>query len=135
MASNYVTKRAKRQKQRRPTGNGPERPCIRDPVEKPQCNNRQGRRRKRNCSPCRAFQDERGRANPRHLSCVEHINKRAKRKALLAEIEANELTLEQAGAALEWQLAEMACWQAKIEEKLQLREMLRTMQPPGAINE
>ncbi len=135
MAPTYVKKRAKRQKQGRLTENGPERPCIRDPVEKPQCNNRQGRRRKRNCSPCRAFQDERGRANTRHLSRVKRINKRAKRKALLAEIEANKLTLEQAGAALEWQMAEMACWQVQMEEKLKLREMLRTMQPPGAINE
>ena len=134
MAPKNVKKQAKRRKQKSLTENGAERPCIRDPNEGPQCNNKQGRRKKRGRSPRRALQNEGGRANPHHPSRAERVNSRNERRALLAEIASNELTLEQAGAALEWHLAERACWQAKIEEKLKLHEMLRSMQP-GAINE
>ena len=134
MAPKNVKKQAKRRKQKSLTENGAEQPCIKDPNEGPQCNNKQGRRKKRGRSPRRALQNEGGRVNPHHPSRAERVNSRNERRALLAEIASNELTLEQAGAELEWHLAERACWQAKIEEKLKLHEMLRSMQP-GAINE
>ena len=54
---------------------------------------------------------------------------------MLAEIEANEATLAQAGAALDLQMAEVATWQVELEEKLKLREMLKAMRPTGAIDE
>ncbi len=73
--------------------------------------------------------------NNRHLSRVARINRRVKRRALLAEIETNEMTLAQAGAALDWQVAEVAAWQVQIEEKLKLREVLKAMQPPDAFDE
>ena len=134
MAPKNVKKQAKRRRQESLNVNGAERPCIKDPNEGPQCNNKQGRRKKRGRSPRRAHQNEGGRANPHHPSRAERVNSRNERRALLAEIASNELTLEQAGAELEWHLAEKACWQAKIEEKLKLHEVLRSMQQ-GAINE
>ena len=76
---------------------------------------------------------ERRKANNRRLSRVSRVNRRNRRRALLAEIEANELTLSQAGAALDWQMAEMAAWQVQIEEKLKFREELRAMQCPDAV--
>ena len=124
---------AKRRQQKRPTRSEPERPCIRKPEEKPQCNDKQGKWKKKNCSPCRAFQDERRRANNRRLSRVARTNRCNKRRALLAEIEANEATLAQAGEALDWQGAEVATWQVHIEEMLKLREMLKAMRSTDAI--
>ena len=73
---------------------------------------------------------ERRKANNRRLSRVSRVNRR---RALLAEVEANELTLSQAGAALDWQMSEMATWQVQIEEKLKLRKELRAMQCPDAV--
>ena len=77
---------------------------------------------------------EREGANPHQPSRAERVDNRNERRALLAEIASNESTLERVGAELEWHLAEQACWQAKVEEKLRLREMLHNMQP-GAFNE
>ena len=92
-----------------------------------------GKWKKKNCSPCRAFQGERRRANNRRLSRVARTNRCNKRKALLAEIEANEATLAQAGEALDWQGAEVATWQEHIVEMLKLSEMLKAMRPTDAI--
>ena len=134
MAPKNVRKQARRRKQRSLKEDGAERPCVKDPNEEPQCISEQGRRRKRGCSPRRAPQHERGRANTHQPSRAERVDNRNERRALLAEIASNESTLERVGAELEWHLAEQACWQAKVEEKLKLREMLRSLQP-GAINE
>ena len=134
MAPKNVKKQAKRRKQKSLKENGAERPCVKDPNEGPQCINEQGRRKKRGRSPRRALQHEGGRANPHHPSRAERVNSRNERRALLDEIASNESTLEQVGAELEWHLAEQACWQARVEEKLKLREMLHNMQP-GAFNE
>ena len=51
---------------------------------------------------------------------------------MLAEVETNELSLAQAGAALDWQLAEKATLQVQIEEMLKLRANLRAMRYPGS---
>ena len=133
MASSHTTGRAKRRRKVRPFKNEPARPCIRDPDRKPVCNDKQGRWRRRNCSLCKAFQAARRKANNRRLSRISRVNRRNKRRALLADVEANELSLSQAGAALDWQLAEKATWQVQIEEMLKLREELRAMRYPGGV--
>ena len=148
MAPKNVRKQARRRERRSLKKNEAEQPCVKTPNKEPQCISEQGRRRKRGRSPRRAPQHERGRANPHQPSRAERAenrneqrallaeiaSNRNERRALLAEIASNESTLEQVGAELEWHLAEQACWQARVEEKLRLREMLHNMQP-GAFNE
>ena len=125
--------RDKRRQQKRPTGGEAKRPCIRRPEAKPQCNDKRGKWKKKNCPPCSAFQGERRRANNRRLSRVSRTNRCNKRRALLAEVEANEATLAQAGEALDWQEAEVATWQVHIVEMLRLREMLKAMRSADVI--
>ena len=134
MAPRNVRKQARRRERRSLKTNEAERPCVKNPNKEPQCVNEQGRRRKRGRSPREAPQHERGGANPHQPSRAERVDNRNERRALLAEIASNESTLEQVEAELEWHLAEQACWQARVEEKLRLREMLHNMQP-GAFNE
>ena len=133
MAPKVVKKQAKRRQQKRPTGGEARRPCIRRPEAKPQCNDKRGKWRKKNCPPCSAFQGERRRVNNRRLSRVSRTTRCNKRRALLAEVEANEATLAQAGEALDWQEAEVATWQVQIVEMLRLREMLKAMRSADVI--
>ena len=133
MVSKQFQTRDKRRQQKRPTGGEAKRPCIRRPEAKPQCNDKRGKWRKKNCPPCSAFQGERRRVNNRRLSRVSRTNRCNKRRALLAEVEANEATLAQAGEALDWQEAEVATWQVHMVEMLRLREMLKAMRSADAI--
>ena len=133
MAPKVVKKQAKRRQQKRPSGGEARRPCIRRPEAKPQCNDKRGKWRKKNCPPCSAFQGERRRVNNCRLSRVSRTTKCNKRRALLAEVEANEAALAQAGKALDWQEAEVATWQVQIEEMLRLREMLKAMRSANVI--
>ena len=133
MAPKNVKKQAKRRQQKRPTGVEAKRPCIRRPEAKPQCNDKRGKWGKKNCPPCSAFQGERRRVNNCRLSRVSRTTKCNKRRALLAEVEANEATLAQAGKALDWQEAEVATWQVQVEEMLRLREMLKAMRSANVI--
>ena len=128
MASRRATGRAKRQRQVKPVKNGPARHCIRDPNRPPVCNNKKGRK---NCSLCKDFQEIRRKANNRRLSRISCLNRNNRRRALLAEVETNKLSLDQAGAALDWQLAEKAALQVQIEEMLELLANLRAMRYPG----
>ena len=133
MASKEFTTRDKRRQQKRPTKGEAKRPCIRRPEAKPQCNDKRGKWGKKNCPPCSAFQGERRRVNNRRLSRVSRTTRCNKRRALLAEVEANEAALAQAGKALDWQEAEVATWQVQIEEMLRLRELLKAMRSANVI--
>ena len=133
MAPKIVKKQAKPRQQKRPSGSEARRPCIRRPEAKPQCNDKRGKWGKKNCPPCSAFQGERRRVNNCRLSRVSRTTKGNKRRALLAEVEANEAALAQAGKALDWQEAEVATWQVQIEEMLRLREMLEAMRSANVI--
>ena len=133
MVSKQFGTRDKCRQQKRPTGGEAKRPCIRRPEAKPQCNDKRGKWRKKNCPPCSAFQGERRRVNNCRLSRVSRTTKCNKRRALLAEVEANEAALAQAGKALDWQEAEVATWQVQIEEMLRLREMLKAVRSADVI--
>ena len=127
MVSKQFQTRNKRRQQKIPTGGEAKRPCIRRPGAKPQCNDKRGKWRKRNCPPCSKFQGERRRINNRRLAHVSRTNRLNRHRALVAEVEANEATLAQAGEALDWQKAEVASYQVQIVEMLKLREMLKAM--------
>ena len=127
MAPKVVKKQAKRRQQKRPSRGEARRPCIRRPGAKPQCNDKRGKWRKRNCPPCSKFQGERRRINNRRLAHVSSTKRLNRHRALVAEVEANEATLAQAGKALDWQKAEVATYQVQIVEMLKLREMLKAM--------
>ena len=127
MAPKVVKKQAKPRQQKKPSGGEAKRPCISRPEAKPQCNDKRGKWRKKNCPPCSAFQGERRRINNRRLARVSRTNRLNRHRALVAEVEANEATLAQAGEALDWQKAEVATYQVQIVEMLKLREMLKAM--------
>ena len=114
-------------------GARPEGPALEDQKLNPKCNDKRGKWGKKNCPPCSAFQGERRRVNNCRLSRVSRTTKCNKRRALLAEVEANEAALAQAGKALDWQEAEVATWQVQIEEMLRLREMLKAMRSANVI--
>ena len=101
--------------------------CIRDPRRPPMCNNKKGRK---NCSQCKDFQEVRRKAKNRRSAHESRINRDDRRGALAATVESNQISLAQAGAALEWELAGKAAIQVQIEEVLKLMANLKAMRHP-----
>ena len=62
----------------------------------------------------------RRKAKNRQSAQKSRLNRNDRRGALAATVKMNQLSLAQAEAALEWQLAEKAAFQVQIEEMLEL---------------
>ena len=127
MVSRRAKGRAVNQRQVKPIKNNLVKLCIRNPTRPPICNNKRGRK---NCSQCKDFQKMRRKAGNRRSAHESRINRSDRRGALAATIESNQISLAQAGAALEWELAGKAAIQVQIEEMLKLMANLRALRHP-----
>ena len=88
------------------------------------CRNKRGRK---NCAPCKDFQEVRRKEKNRRSAYKSRLNRDDRRNALVATVEMNQLSLAQAGATLEWELAGKAAIQVQIEEVLELMANLKAM--------
>ena len=124
MVSRRANGRAVKQRQVKPVKNNLVKLCVRNPTRPPICNNKNNRK---NCTQCKDFQKIRRKPGNRRSARESRIKRSDKREALAATIESNQITLAQAGATLEWELAGKAAYQVQVEEMLKLMANLKAL--------